>query len=286
MQRFKILHRTYYNYTGLVSLGEHQLRLRPREDHELRIESFSLNMSPEASVYWHRDVEGNSVAVANFTTPTAQLAIESEVVIQQYNEDPLDFLVSDYAVNYPFAYQDYDFALLSPYLELPDSEEAGRIRSWTTAFWQPGESIQTYSLLKRLAEHIHNTLAYTIREEPGVQCADLTLQLGSGSCRDFALLFMQAARSLGLAARFVSGYIHAPLLTETAGSTHAWAEVYLPGAGWKGFDPTTGKMAGTDHIAVAVARLPQSVPPVGGSFTGPEDSSLDVGVWVTDCEAI
>ena len=159
MQRFKILHRTYYNYSGSVSLGQHQLRLRPREDHELRIESFSLNITPAASLYWHRDVEGNSVAIANFDTPTSQLAIESEVIIQQYNKDPLDFLVSDYAVNYPFEYQASDSVLLSPYLSLPEPEEAEGVRAWIGNFWHRGESIQTYSLLQRIAHHIHQKLA-------------------------------------------------------------------------------------------------------------------------------
>ena len=282
MQRFNILHRTYYNYSGAVSLGEHSLRLRPREDHDLRIESFSLQITPAASLYWHRDVEGNSVAIANFDTPTTQLAIESQVVIQQYNEDPLDFLVSDYAVNYPFSYQAYDEVLLSPYRSPPAAGEAERLAAWIGQFWSAGEPIQTYTLLQRLAAYIHRHLSYRVREEPGVQSACQTLDLGSGSCRDFAQLFMQAARHLGLAARFVSGYLHAPLLVDDIGTTHAWAEVYLPGAGWKGFDPTTGKIAGTDHVAVAVARLPESVPPVGGTYTGSQDSSMDVGVWVTE----
>lgn len=120
-----------------------------------------------------------------------------------------------------------------------------------------------------------------MREEPGVQSARQTLSKGSGSCRDFALLFMEAVRCLGLASRFVSGYLYAPLMADEIGSTHAWAEVYLPGAGWKGFDPTIGKIAGSDHIAVAVARLPESVPPIAGSFIGTAVSSLTVGVWVS-----
>ena len=121
-----------------------------------------------------------------------------------------------------------------------------------------------------------------MREEPGVQSAIKTLACGTGSCRDFAFLFMEAMRCLGLAARFVSGYLYAPLIAEI-GSTHAWAEVYLPGAGWKGFDPTIGKIVGSDHIAVAVARLPEAVPPIAGSFAGSADSSLNVGVWVSQC---
>lgn len=115
-----------------------------------------------------------------------------------------------------------------------------------------------------------------------MQSAKFTLEYGTGSCRDFTLLFMEAVRCLGLACRFVSGYLYAPLIDEI-GSTHAWAEVYLPGAGWKGFDPTIGKIAGTDHIAVAVARLPESVPPISRSFVGLPEPTLNVGVWVSRC---
>lgn len=283
MQRYKIIHRTYYNYPGEVSLGPHKLLLRPREDHELRIESFLLNINPSANLLWHRDVEGNSVALASFDTPASRLVVESDVIIQQYNEAPLDFLVADYAVDYPFCYQSDDTTLLSPYMALPGQETINIINDWTANFLQSGEQIQTYSLLQRLAEYIFQTMSYRVREEPGVQTTLQTMSCGNGSCRDFALLFMEVARCLGLASRFVSGYLHAPLMAHTIGATHAWAEVYLPGAGWKGFDPTIGTMAGTDHIAVAVARSAESVPPIEGTFVGAETSSLDVGVWVSKC---
>ncbi len=283
MQRYKIIHRTYYNYSVEVTLGPHTLRLRPREDHELRIESFALKTTPLSTLLWHRDVEGNSVAIANFDVPTTQLVIESEVIIQQYNEAPLNFMVADYAMVYPFAYQPDDKVILSPYMALPEHETINVVNTWIATFWQSSEQIQTYTLLQRIAAHIYKTLSYQVREEPGVQTARQTLSCGTGSCRDFALLFMEAARCLGLATRFVSGYLHAPLMSHIIGTTHAWAEVYLPGAGWKGFDPTIGKIAGPDHIAVAVARLPESVPPVAGAFFGASGSILDVGVWVSKC---
>ncbi len=278
MQRYKIVHRTYYNYSVPILLGSHNLLLRPREDYELRIESFALTITPDASLLWHRDIEGNSVAIANFILPTSQLLIESEVIIQQYNESPLDFLVSDYALLYPFTYQDEETILLSAYRALPDNETIRVVNKWIATFWHPGEKIQTYTLLQQIAEHINRTLTYQAREEPGVQSAIKTLSCGTGSCRDFAFLFMEAVRCLGLAARFVSGYLYAPLMSEI-GSTHA--EVYLPGAGWKGFDPTLGKIVGSDHIAVAVGRLPEAVPPIAGSFAGSAISSLTVGVWVS-----
>jgi transglutaminase-like putative cysteine protease len=283
MQRYKIVHHTYYNFSDVVSFGPHQLRLRPRENYALHIESFSLKITPTASLLWQVDVEGNSLAVATFAEPATQLAIESEVIIQQYNETPLNFLVADYAVDYPFAYLPDDRIMLLPYMAFPEPDTKNILSEWISGLWNPGERIQTYTLMQRLGSHINQTLSYQIREEPGVQTPRQTLSNNSGSCRDFALLFMEAARCLGLAARFVSGYLHAPPSTTDFGATHAWAEVYLPGAGWKGFDPTSGEIVGSVHIAVAVARLPESVPPVAGSFFGLAQSNLDVGVWVTQC---
>ena len=281
MQRYKILHRTYYNFSAPVRLEPHSLRLRPREGYELHIESAKLAITPPATLRWHRDAEDNSVAIATFDTPTSQLVIESEVIIQQYNEAPLDFLVAEYATDYPFAYTPEDSVILSPYRNDAEQLTSAPLATWVGSLWQPGAALQTYTLLQRLISHIQQTLTYQIREEPGVQTATDTLARGSGSCRDFANLFMQAARHLGLASRFVSGYLHAEPSSANYGSTHAWAEVFLPGAGWKGFDPTIGKIVGTDHFAVAVARLPESVPPIAGSFVGPPGASLDVGVWVT-----
>ena len=283
MKRYKIIHRTYYNYTDTVTLGAHRLLLRPREDHELRIESFVLKCTPETKILWHRDVEDNSVAIANFNQPTQNLLIESEVIIQQYNESPLDFMVADYAIGYPFAYEAEDLFLLSSHMVLPDQKTRELLNDWIFNVWKFGEQIQTYTLLQNLTAHIYTTFTYKMREEPGVQTVQETLSLGSGSCRDFALLFMEAVKCLGLASRFVSGYLYAPLMSSQVGSTHAWAEVYIPGVGWKGFDPTIGNIVGMDHIPVAVSRLAESVPPIQGTYAGSADSNLDVGVWVSLC---
>ena len=286
MRRFKILHRTYYNFSGTVRLGPHALRLRPKENHELRIESASLDITPAATLRWHNDVEDNTVAIATFDTPTQQLAIESEVIVQQFNESPLDFLVDGYAADYPFAYAAEDSLVLAPYLLTTAQQATEPLAEWIAGLWQAGEPIQTYALLQRLCVHINQSLVYQAREQPGVQTSADTLSSGSGSCRDFASLFIEAARHLGLAARFVSGYLYAEPSDANYGSTHAWAEVFLPGTGWKGFDPTIGKLVGTDHTAVAVARLPESVPPVAGSFVGPPGANLDVGVWVTELKKV
>lgn len=278
MRRYKILHRTYYNFSANVKLGPHCLLLRPRESHELRIESSLLQINPRATLHWYRDVEDNSVAIASFKSIAKQLAIISEVVIQQYNENPLNFLIEDYAINFPFEYPHDEQPLLQPYIQ---PEVTLLPVEWLSTIWQADEPIQTYALLQRINSHIHHSLTYSRREVQGVQPPEVTLRLGTGSCRDFATLFIAAARTLGLAARFVSGYLYAQPSAFNFGSTHAWAEVYLPGAGWKGFDPTIGSIVGIDHIAVAVAISPEKVPPVSGTFIGPPGADLDVGVWVT-----
>ncbi len=282
MQRYKILHRTYYNFSTDVQLEPHEMRLHPREGHDLRIESSTLNISPSATLHWSRDIEDNSVATATFDSPTQQLLIESELIIQQFNQTPLDFIVADYAINYPFVYKTEDSVVLFAYMNFTSQTGKDVLTDWVSELWQPHERIQTYELLQRLTTHIYQTLLYQSREEPGVQTVAKTLSCKSGSCRDFAYLFMEATRRLGIASRFVSGYLHTTPSAIDFGATHAWAEVYLPGVGWKGFDPTIGEMVGTNHIAVAVARLPESVPPIAGSFIGPPGASLDVGVWVTE----
>jgi transglutaminase-like putative cysteine protease len=280
MRRLKIVHRTRYEFTDTVRLGPHRLLLRPREGHELHIESSLLETTPPAAVHWLRDIYDNSVATATFELPATQLMIDSEVVVQHFDEAPLDFLVAEEAVNYPFRYDPDTAAVLRPYLldsQAPAEPEA--LRSWLSQRWRAGEQVQTYSLLTRLCVDIKQTLKYQAREYPGVQTAAETLSRATGSCRDFANLFMLAARCLGLAARFVSGYLDAP--HTGSGATHAWAEVYLPGAGWKGFDPTLGEMVGNKHIAVAVARRPDVVSPVAGTFFGQPGASLYVDVAVT-----
>jgi transglutaminase-like putative cysteine protease len=282
MRRLKILHRTYYNFRGLVQLQAHRLLLRPREGPGLHIESSKLELTPLAQLRWVRDAYDNSVAMASFGSPSSHLAIISEYVVQQLDETPLDFLVADFAVHYPFTYDADSAEILQPYMRaLPQAEQAA-LEGWVYRYWQPGEPVQTYGLLARLCTAISQSLTYQIREHPGVQSAAQTLARGIGSCRDFANLFMEAARFLGLAARFVSGYLNAPYADGRSGSTHAWAEVYLPGAGWKGFDPTSGEIAGSRHIAVAVARLPDMVSPVTGAFLGPPGADLTVGVWVSE----
>ncbi len=283
MKRYRIVHQTLYQFPGPVQLLPHTLRIRPREGHELRIESSTLAIVPEARLRWHRDVEGNCVATAHFIFMGAaqSLNINSQIIIQQYDQLPHDFLVADYAVSYPFAYQPEDSILLAGYLGTTEELDYALLDQWLSGIWLPGTPVQTAALLLRLNEKIHTTFRYQRREEEGVQTAAQTLLSGSGSCRDFANLMMIAARRLGLAARFVSGYLYTAATTAQSGSTHAWTEVFIPGAGWKGFDPTIGKLAGPAHIAVAVARTPRSVPPVAGAYHGAPGASMTVDVRVS-----
>jgi len=269
MKRLRIKHVTEYAFPVEVTLQQHYLLLRPREGHDLRIESSLLKITPAYKIKWYRDVFDNSLAAVTFLQPTNKLTIASEVVIQHYEEAPLDFLIEDFAVNYPFAYPEADWADLAAFQQPVFANDQYTVNNWLVQLGLRNGTLATFALLTSLNQAINRQFRYQIREEAGVQTPAQTINKGSGSCRDYATLFIEACRCLGLASRFVSGYLHAPATEVGNATTHAWAEVYLPGTGWKGFDPTAGQVTGTHHIAVAVARNPEAVPPVSGSFIGP-----------------
>jgi len=283
MKRIRIHHLTEYRFSRAVELTEHRLLLRPREGHDIRMTSSRLDVRPLCETNWYRDIYGNSVGLLSLMAPTSALRIESEVVIEHYAERPLDFVVDRRAVTFPFPFEPEDRLDLLPYRTHNWPNHTGGLKQWVERFWLPGQSIETYVLLDRMNQAIVADFGYGMREEPGVQDPGQTLRLRSGSCRDFAAFFIEACRYLGLPARFVSGYLHNPGSTQH-GSTHAWSEVYLPGAGWIGFDNTSGRVAGTEHIATAVHRHPEAVPPVAGSYVsaGPVESSLSVRVDVSE----
>lgn len=274
MRHLQIKHLTTYQYTDSVTLLPHKLLLRPREGHDIRIESAELIISPAYQLQWQRDVYDNAVVWATFLKPNIQLSIDSRVLIQHYDDQPLDFIVAEYAVLYPFQYDVAERIDLEPYLSAIFDQDRPMLSSWLRQFWYPGQVVETYLLLEWINKAIATGFNYQQREEPGVQSPATTLTRKSGSCRDFATLFIDACRSLGLAARFVSGYLYSPSLPQGQGSTHAWSEIYLPGVGWKGFDSTTGQVVGNQHIAVAVSRHPESVPPISGSFIAPPTTYL------------
>jgi len=269
MQRLRIQHLTEYSFPMPVTLNQHRLLIRPREGHDVRIESSRLDITPAYTINWYRDVFDNSLAVVSFLEPADRLTIESEVVIQHYEEAPLDFYIEDYAVYYPFIYAESERADLEAFQQPVFPNDQLVINNWLQQIGLRSGSIPTFRLLTTINQSISNHFRYQVREEPGVQTPAQTLAQGSGSCRDYATLFIEACRCLGLASRFVSGYLHAPATEAGNATTHAWVEVYLPGTGWKGFDPTSGEVTGTHHIAVAVARNPEAVPPVSGSFISP-----------------
>jgi transglutaminase-like putative cysteine protease len=278
--KIRIQHRTTYRYAEPVRLGPHRVMVRPREGHDLHIESSILTIRPAHATHWMRDVNGNSIALVDFTERAAEMMIYSELVLDHYDSDPLDFRVEPYAVHYPFVYDPWTLPELTAFTHIVFPTDAERVRAWLGQFWEPGKLVETVSLLKKLNRFIKETFTYTRRHEYGVQRPARTLEKNSGSCRDFATLFIEACRSWGLAARFVSGYMLCEATEAGHASTHAWAEVYLPGAGWKGFDPTSGTMTGSQHVAVAVSRHPEAATPISGSFIGVPAVYLGIDVDV------
>jgi len=278
--KIRIQHRTTYRYAEPVRLGPHRVMVRPREGHDLQIESSILTIRPAHAIHWMRDVNGNSIALVDFTERAVEMMIYSELVLNHYDSDPLDFRVETYALHYPFVYDPWTLPELTAFTHIVFPADAERVRQWLGQFWEPGKLVETVSLLKRLNRFIFENFTYRRRDEFGVQRPARTLDENSGSCRDFATLFIEACRSWGLAARFVSGYMLCEATEAGRASTHAWAEVYLPGAGWKGFDPTSGRMAGSQHVAVAVSRHPEAATPIAGSFIGVPTAFMGIEVDV------
>ncbi|WP_414828428.1 transglutaminase family protein [Alteromonas sp. H39] len=285
MRQFKVFHQTIYEYSEQVQLAAHTLRLRPREDHDQHIESSTLDISPSANLRWHSDVESNSVAIATFSEPTNRLLIESTAIVQKYDVMPYDFLIADYAVTYPFTYPPEDCITLTPYLHGGNTQNDPLLDNWIHDVWVKDQPVETFELLLLLNQQIYNSIHYTVREDEGVQTTETTLTTKTGSCRDLASLYIDVVRHLGFAARFVSGYVYMESTENLPETTHAWAEVFIPGAGWKGFDPTHGCLVGANHITVAVSRLPELVPPVSGAFWGLPGSSLTVNVWTSELKS-
>jgi transglutaminase-like putative cysteine protease len=269
MKHLEIVHVTEYKFSTAVTLEPHRLMLRPRESHALRLESATLAIQPAHTIRWHRDALDNSVADVHFLAASNHLRIASILNVKVYDDTPLDFLVADYALNHPFEYAPEEQTDLAGFLQSVYFQDWSDINVWLGSLTSFERPIETYVLLDLMNRDIASNFYYQAREQPGVQSPAETLSTRSGSCRDFAALFMEACRHLGLASRFVSGYLDVSATAAHNAATHAWAEVYLPGPGWKGFDPTSGEIVGNRHIPVAVSRHPESVPPVAGSFVGP-----------------
>jgi transglutaminase-like putative cysteine protease len=278
-----VTHRTTYAYKHPVTLGPHRLMLRPRESPEHRLILHDIDILPQADLAWSQDVSGNSIAIATFATPTDSLMIESRATIDLSAPAWPVFPIAATAIEYPFLYSDDEWADLGA-LTRPQFEDNERL----LATWIEGFVLRrptdTLSLLKDINAGVAAQMSYEIRESEGTQSPLQTLRRGRGSCRDFAVLLAESARALGLGARLVSGYLFDPgrvlVGSGDSGSTHAWVEIYIPGAGWITFDPTNQSVGSSNLVPVAVARDIRQAVPVSGSFSGSPDALVDMTVEV------
>lgn len=283
-----VRHTTRYSYAAPVTLGEHRLMIRPRDSHDLRLVEATLSLSPPGDMRWIHDVFGNSVALVEFPSPADELVVESVLRLIRYPYVAPSLDIDADAATYPFIYAPDDRRDLGALRENHYPDPKGRLAEWVSSFVM-GKGTDTLALLADINAGIKQGFTYAAREAEGTQTPVETLELGSGTCRDFALLFIEATRHLGFGARFVSGYLYDPALdaggedeaVQGAGATHAWAEVYLPGAGWVEYDPTNGLIGSEALIRIAVTRDPAQASPVSGSFTGDAGDFLGMSVEVS-----
>jgi transglutaminase-like putative cysteine protease len=292
-----VRHVTTYRYKQPVAFGEHRMMLRPRDSYDQKLLETRLSIVPDPlDIRWVHDVFGNCVAIARFAGRAQELRFESVIRLDHSPSNALDFQIEDYARRYPFTYGSDDMPDLLRSIERQYLDPEHEVDRWARQFLRQDGRTETTELLAAMTYAIKQNLTYVSRDESGIQDPVRTLRLGSGSCRDFAVLMMEAVRSLGLAARFVSGYLYVPsrdLFGEGGehvggGSTHAWCQVYLPGAGWVEFDPTNGIIGNRDLIRVAVARDPSQAVPLSGTYAGSPDDELGMKVQVNvtrDAEA-
>jgi transglutaminase-like putative cysteine protease len=287
--RVAVTHRTTYRYAQPVTLGEHRLMTRPRDSHDMRLIAATLTTTPPATLRWKHDVFGNSIGLATFEAPSEVLEIISEIVLEHFPGAPREIAeqIEPYARTLPFAYPADEVGDLGRTTERHFADPDHRVDAWAKemlAEFGP----ETGKFLAGLTLAIKERFRYAARDAEGTNNPLETLERGDGACRDFALLMMEAVRSLGLAARFVSGYLYDSKLADSdepvvgGGATHAWCDVYVPGAGWVEFDPTNGLIGGRNLIRVATVRAPEQAIPIAGGYTGtPQDFlGLEVDVQV------
>jgi transglutaminase-like putative cysteine protease len=283
MPRLSVRHTTAYRYRRPVTFGEHRMMFRPQESYDQRLIDMRLRITPEpVDLRWIHDVFGNCVAIARFGEAASELVFESDVLLDHLPMNTPDFRMEDYARTYPFTYGPEEMPDLARAIERHYFDPAHQIDRWARRFLDRDGETPTGQLLMNMTHAIKESFAYSGRQEAGTQDPITTLETGSGTCRDFAVLMMEAARALGFAARFVSGYLYVP---DSAGhigggNPHAWVQVYLPGAGWVEFDPTNGIIGNRDLIRVAVARDPRQAVPLWGTWHGAADDSLGMSVEV------
>ena len=300
MPLLTVRHISTYRYRQPVAFGEHRVMFRPRDSYDQRLLHASIEIDPEpVSLHWTHDVFGNNVACACFAPAERggrSRILQFDTVIQLAHSrlGLPDFRLAERAEYYPFSYDQEDMPDLLRSIERQYPDRSNEMAAWAQSFVLRSGRTRTLDLLARITHAIRRDFTYVRREEMGIQAPLQSLKLRSGSCRDFALLMMEAVRALGFAARFVSGYLFSPAGQSTGalidqeervggGSTHAWMQVYLPGAGWMEFDPTNGIVGNHDLIRVAIARDPAQAVPLWGTWMGfPADSiGLTVDVRVT-----
>ncbi len=284
MRLLTVRHATTYRYGRLVTFGQHRLMLRPRDSHDLRLVGAELTLSPPGNVRWMHDVFGNSVALVDFQAAGDTLTIASTLRIERYGAEGLQFPIAPEAEFYPFIYSSSDRVDLGRLLEQHYPDPDNTLARWADSF-VTSRPMPTRQLLANMNAPLKPVITYSERHEQGTQSPTETLQTKSGACRDFAMVLIEAARYLGFGARFVSGYLYDPALDradkEGQAATHAWAEVYLPGAGWIEYDPTDVLIAGENLIRVAVTRDPSQAIPITGSYSGSPADFLGMSVEVT-----
>jgi transglutaminase-like putative cysteine protease len=291
MPRLTIHHKTEYRYTHPVAFGEHRIMLRPRDGHDLRVVSGDLKIVPEPmSLRWIHDVFGNSVAIATFDERAETLSIVSTATVEHNPAEEFALTPDDPAYFYPFLYGDEELPDLVQFITPQYGDPDGDLSAWARNYLDAEGPTPTFHILSNMTHGIRDAFIYRKRHEQGTQHPLDTLQTRSGTCRDYALFMIEALRRLGIAARFVSGYlfVHGSRTQGHVGggSTHAWVQVYLPSAGWIEFDPTNGIVGTRDLVRVAVARDPRQAIPLHGTYLGSADAfvGMDVSINVVSAE--
>lgn len=275
MPHVHVVHRTEYRYNSPVGLLPHRLMIRPQDSHDLRLRDATLAVDPPpASTRWAHDVFGNSICLLEWAADlrTTELRITSELELTHYPSGSAlpRATLQPSAETFPFSYDTEEVPDLARLSErhLPDPNRL--VDAWARRFVGGGEPISTLAMLEAMTLAIQQEFTYCARDAEGTQTPVETLERGCGTCRDFALFMMEAVRSQGLAARFVTGYLYDDSTSQGrgGGATHAWTAVYLPGAGWVEYDPTNGLLAGRNLLRIAVTRTPEQAIPIGGGFLG------------------
>ena len=289
MPALTIRHVTTYRYRQPVAFGEHRMMLRPRDSHDQKVIGATLGITPEpSSLRFDRDAFGNHVAIAQFAASATELSFESVVSVEHSPSTLADLALDEDGPAFPVDYGNEIEPDLDDWLRRRHADPVDQIGDWARQFLDETTPIGALELLTRLSRGIQRQFAYRRREAKGIQSPSETLRLGHGSCRDFAWLMIEAARALGLAARFASGYL-AVALAESPdgaedgphGATHAWAQVYLPGIGWIDFDPTSGSVGKSALVTVAVVGDPADALPLHGTFIGSASDPLGMEVHVS-----